>query len=288
LAAANLYWITDFQHAYLPDLFSSEELRIRQRGMEEIASRNALLVLSSKAALTDFHRLFPHATVRPRVWSFCSPLRPSPGSVDPMTQCRLPLKFLYLPNQFWVHKDHLTVCTALRSLKARGMQIPLVCTGLEQDPRRPEHMERLRAFVASAGLDGQVQLLGMVPREQQVEIFRHAAAVIQPSLFEGWSTVVEDAKSLGRPLLLSDLAVHREQMEGLSASFFRAGSAESLASVLLQVWPRLEPGPDPEKEATAQARLASRQLASARQFMALVQEAMAMACRDVGTHRPAA
>jgi glycosyltransferase involved in cell wall biosynthesis len=286
--AAKLYWITDFQHAALPELFSREELEIRQRGMAEIAGRNAVLVLSSRAALRDFQRLFPGAAIRPRVWSFCSPLRAVNGSVDPITRYRLPRKFLYLPNQFWVHKDHLTVFKALRLLKSKGMQVPMVCTGLENDPRQPRHMERLREFVSAADLESQVRFLGMVPREHQVEIFRHAAAVVQPSLFEGWSTVVEDAKALGRPILLSDLAVHQEQVEDERASLFQAGSAEALASALEWVWPELVPGPDPEREGAAQARLARRQVDSARQFMALVREAMALSGTQATTCRPAA
>ncbi len=38
-----------------------------------------------------------------------------------------------------------------------------------------------------------------------------STALINPSQFEGWSTTVEEAKSLGVKMLLSDLEVHKEQ-----------------------------------------------------------------------------
>lgn len=275
LAAARLYWITDFQHAHLPHLFSSEEYERRQAGMARIAAQNGTLVLSSQAALKDFQRLFPQATIRPRVWSFCSLLPvPAVSPVDPCVQYGLPSKYIYLPNQFWAHKNHLTAFRAIAALRRRGLSIPLVCTGLERDPRQPDHVPSLKRFVAEQGLDEQIRFLGMVPRDHQVEIFRHAAAVLQPSCFEGWSTVVEDTKSLGRPLIVSDIEVHREQVDGTSAVLFRVDSWEDLADVLEQLWPRLAPGPDRVAESQAQAHTLRRQVVAGRQFMAILQETM--------------
>ena len=42
-------------------------------------------------------------------------------------------------------------------------------------------------------------------------LMRSASGVLNPSLFEGWSTTVEEAKLLGKRLILSDIPVHREQ-----------------------------------------------------------------------------
>ncbi len=277
LPVAKLFWITDFQHAHLPNLFSPEELARRQSGMARIADQEGLLVLSSQAALKDFRALFPQAAVRPRVWSFCSQLHlPEVAPVDPVKEYGLPRKFLYLPNQFWAHKDHLTAFEALAELRRRGLVVPLVCTGLERDPRQPDHMARVRDFVTANGLAEQVRFLGMVPREHQIEIFRCAAAVLQPSRFEGWSTVVEDTKAVGRPLIVSDIDVHREQTAGLPVSVFRVGVWEDLADVVERLWPTLAPGPDHAAEVEAQARTDRRQLEAGRQFLAILREAMTM------------
>ncbi len=60
---------------------------------------------------------------------------------------------------------------------------------------------------------------------------RACTALINPSLSEGWSTTVEEAKSLGVPMLLSDLRVHREQA-GDCAYYFDPEAAGQLASLM--------------------------------------------------------
>ena len=54
---------------------------------------------------------------------------------------------------------------------------------------------------------------------------RKAMAVIQPSLFEGWSTVVEDARALGKPMILSDFPVQIEQ-DPPSSDYFERNNPE--------------------------------------------------------------
>ena len=51
-----------------------------------------------------------------------------------------------------------------------------------------------------------------------------ASALINPSRSEGWSTTVEEAKSFGVPMILSDIDVHREQTGG-TARYFGAEDA---------------------------------------------------------------
>jgi hypothetical protein len=60
---------------------------------------------------------------------------------------------------------------------------------------------------------------------------RTCTALINPSMSEGWSTPVEEAKSLAVPMLLSNLRVHREQA-GDRAYYFDPQAAEQLASLM--------------------------------------------------------
>jgi glycosyltransferase involved in cell wall biosynthesis len=74
-------------------------------------------------------------------------------------------------------------------------------------------------------------LLGVIPYADVAALMQASVALLNPSLFEGWSTPVEEARALGVPLLLSDLDVHREQA-GDNAVYFERHSAISLANVL--------------------------------------------------------
>jgi glycosyltransferase involved in cell wall biosynthesis len=87
----------------------------------------------------------------------------------------------------------------------------------------------------------------------QIQLMRRSLGVIQPSLFEGWNTVVEEARCLAKPIILSDIAVHREQNPPQSI-FFPPNSPETLEGILDEWWNRFAPGPNLEQESVAQAK----------------------------------
>jgi hypothetical protein len=274
--AVQARWIPDFQHFHLPEFFSEEERERRTRDFGAIAALRTMLILSSNAALRDFWKFFPDTSVTPRVWSFCTVLTEhEKGGRNPRETWGLPDRYLYVANQFWRHKDHETVLRALAILRDRGLRIELVCTGLERDTRMPGLLEELMRLVDDLGLSQQVKTLGMVPRNDQIEIFRHATAVVQPSLFEGWSTVVEDAKALGLPIVLSDLPVHKEQTEALpNAWIFARRDPKALADRLEEIWPTLPTRPNLAAESAAAIRQQQRVLAAGRRFASLASEAI--------------
>ena len=277
---AAVYWIPDFQHVHLPEYFQPSEIESRDKIHREVSQCNGILVLSSQSAMNDFQSLYPNAQVRARRWSFCSHLNIVDGNsdFDVRSSYDLPEKYLYVPNQFWAHKDHITVFRALKILRDRGMRQDIVCTGYQADSRNPLYFQNIMEYVSDSGLDKQVRVLGVVPREHQLEIFRHAAAVVQPSLFEGWSTVIEDAKAIGRPIVASDFPVHLEQLEGMDRVwFFKRSASEELADVLETVWTELKPGPDFDAETKAAESTEGRRLLSGREFMRIVTEAADLA-----------
>jgi len=272
---AIMRWIPDFQHRHLPELFSEEERSARDASMTRVASQPGILILSSQAALQDFRHFFPDARSTPRVWSFHSLLElpHKEESLADSSPMELPSKYLYLPNQFWVHKNHLVLFKALAVLRdVHGLVIPVICTGSSADARAKSHYQSLLDMLHENGLHQQVWRLGLLPRDQQLSIFRRCTAVVQPSRFEGWSTVVEDARAIGRPIFLSDIAVHREQMPECPL-FFDPSSPEQLARLIADHWSDLAPGPDPVAEASAQARSEVMILESARHFITYCQEA---------------
>ncbi len=268
-------WIPDFQHRYLPHLFSEEEVTIRDCSIKEIADKSGVVILSSEVAAKDFCRFYPGHLATPRVWHFCSLLDTTKSaSYAAIGQYGLPEKYLYLPNQFWAHKNHITVFKALARLRhERGIEIPIVCTGAQSDRRNETHFSNLQQFIQEKDLTGQVHLLGLIERNDQIEVLRHAAAVIQPSLFEGWSTVVEDVRATGRPIFLSDIPVHREQNPP-HCSYFNPESDEQLAEILACQWGTLRPGTDVRAESEARQDMETRTLNSAHVFCEIANMAL--------------
>jgi glycosyltransferase involved in cell wall biosynthesis len=227
-------WITDFQHRHLPELFSFGAYWKRDLGFRaQILSRRHVM-LSSEASRTDCETFFPRSIGRTSVVRFAMLPPNLPDEEDERAIARsyeLPERYFYLPNQFWKHKNHHTVIEALRILRQKGYHTVVAASGKAEDYRHPQHFASLQALVHQYRLTDNFRFLGLVPRQHVFALMRACTALINPSLSEGWSTCVEEAKSLGVPMLLSDLRVHREQA-GDCADYFDSQAAGQLASLL--------------------------------------------------------
>ena len=264
-------WIPDFQHRYLPEFFAEKDIAWREERIALLAEEATSVVLSSESAADDFREFFPAHAAKARVVTFATPpleLRDEDPAVEDA-----PPRFLLVCNQFWKHKNHGVILDALRILRARNVRPIVLCTGQLVDHRDPAYADTIRTALEADGLRGQVKLLGLIPREQQVGLMRRALAIIQPSLFEGWSTIVEDARTLGRPCLLSSIAVHREQNPP-GARFFDPHSPEELANLIAEAWTDWPAGPDLAAEKAAHALAVARLAEVGSRFLALAE-----ACR---------
>ncbi|MEH2384211.1 MAG: glycosyltransferase [Nostoc sp.] len=249
-------WIYDFQHKYLPHLFTQPDIDERDRGFAKIANSSSRVVLSSKTAAADFKKFFPNSECQTEVLQFRTSLPSSwyeLNSVNLQSKYHLPDRFFIISNQFWQHKNHLIVLEALKILKASSIYPVVVFTGHIYDYRKPDYIDTILQTIHTCGLVNQVYLLGLIPRIDQIQLMRRSLAVIQPSLFEGWSTVVEDARCLGKKMILSDFPVHLEQ-DPPGSAFFDRHSSQQLADLIAEWWEKLKPGSNYEEEILAQAR----------------------------------
>jgi glycosyltransferase involved in cell wall biosynthesis len=273
-------WIPDFQHKRLPQFFSDEELRVRDERFQGVVDDARHVVVSSEDARHDLIRWFPTGSTRTSVLSFVSVssrewYEDEPGRVA--AQFQLPEKFLIFPCQFWIHKNHRVLFEAIRILRDRGIaDICLVSTGQTHDNRHPQYFAGLQNHLEQHGLNPHIRILGLLPRQIQVQLVRRAAAVIQPSLFEGWSALVEDARTLGKRIYVSDIPVHREQ-QPTDATFFHPDRPDELAELVARDWPDLKPGPDLIRESEARVQERNRALAFARAFHQVLKRTTAKA-----------
>ena len=264
-------WMPDFQHRHLRHMFSSRGYWRRELGFQAEIAAGRTVMLSSEDARRDCERFYPRSVGRTRAVRFAVP----PGDAPTLAQARavadrhgLPEHFLFMPNQLSKHKNHLLVLDALALLRQRGYSVVVVSSGKQLDERHPDHFPAVQARLQALGLQDQFRLLGMLPYAELGALMRCSVGLLNPSLFEGWSTPVEEARSLGVPLLLSDLDVHREQA-GAAATYFERHSAASLADALAAA----RPLPDAEREqrlVDARADAARRVRQFAADFAALV------------------
>lgn len=242
-------WLPDFQHRHMPEMFTRANWWSRELGFRAQIRHGRTMMVSSNTALADMERFYPNSRGHGHVVRFASdlPIADIVSRAQAVSSSYgLPRRFFYVPNQFWRHKNHALVVSALAEiLRSPGSQpAPMVVlSGLGKDPRNPDHFPSLMREVESAGLGQHFRYLGMIPYDHVLALIAKCEAMINPSLFEGWSTPIEEAKALGTPLLLSDIAIHREQAP--DSLFFDSRSRESLARALREAWQRpLRPAHD--------------------------------------------
>lgn len=249
-------WIADFQHKYFPHLFTEAEIKVRDEVFGKISKLSPRLVLSSHSAASDFRKFYPDSNTKIEVLQFKTSVQESWYKGDPVTtqvKYNLPDRFFLVSNQFWQHKNHELILEALKILKNRSVYPVVAFTGNTKDYRNPNYINSVLQTIRDYSLESQTYLLGLIPKQDQMQLMRRSIAVIQPSLFEGWSTVVEDARCLGKKILLSDFPVHLEQNPP-NSEFFDRYSAQQLADLMDECWHELSTTPDLDQEALARAR----------------------------------
>ena len=229
-----LLWFPDFQHKVFPRFFSAKECAIRD---SKIASTQLWgnILLSSRAAANDFRRFYPElAKVQTRVLHFSVS-----AVLNEALLRRVELEenypvhepYFFLPNQFWQHKNHAVVVEALRRTPAH---IRVICTGPMEDQRDSAYVPALLDNVRRAGVERRFICLGVVPYQTLVSLMHHSLAVLQPSLFEGWSTSVEEAKAMCKQIILSSIDVHVEQAPERGV-YFSPDSPDELAACMQRI-----------------------------------------------------
>ena len=212
-------WIADFQHCYYPEFFSEGEIKKRNRSFWRMTHAKNPLVLSSEVSLSDMQRFFNKTRTNVHIVHFSSYIDEEIEQIRAMNKEDLLEKFnlngmryCIICNQFWKHKNHEVVLKAIKVFSQTKPSIRFVFTGELNDRRNPEYIRIIKNLFEKPGIKEYVILLGFISRLDQLFLMKEAELIIQPSLFEGWGTTVEDGKRLGKKMILSDIDVHKEQM----------------------------------------------------------------------------
>ena len=235
-----LHWQQDFQHKALPNFFDESDCASRDWAINSTRHCGHIL-LSSQAAAHDFRRYYPDlSSVQAHVLHFSGA-----STLDEVSLTRKELElhypvrepYFFLPNQFWQHKNHSVVVDALRELPK---EFRVICTGFMGDYRNSGYVPELLAKVKEAGVEDRFICLGVVPYSVLVSLMRHSLAVLQPSLFEGWSTTVEESKSMCKQIVLSNLDVHLEQAPE-RGKFFAPDAPHELSAHMKEIYTEFDP-----------------------------------------------
>ena len=233
-----LPWKPDFQEKYYPQFFSQKALEFRDKWMRYHLENSIPIVFSSNDAFNDCKKFYPEYECKPYILQFAV-FHPDYSALsinDIKRKYCIEGEYFFVANQFWIHKNHLFLFKAYKKYRDAGGKKLLVCSGKLQDKRFPEYTSDIKLFIHQNGLEAFIKILGFIDRSEQLCLMSNSYAIIQPSLFEGWSTVVEDAKAMNKFIYLSNLPVHIEQSP-VNACYFDPHNQDDLTEKLLKIVP---------------------------------------------------
>lgn len=234
LDAKLVSWYADLQHMYYPQFFTKKKRLERNARIKLILKNSRDLVVSSQAVKDDFLQFFKvPKSLKIHIYHFVSIVDQLPALTreEILRKYALPEQYFMISNQFHKHKNHKVVFKAVAKLKDSERMPHLAITGRFPEEANSDYLKELHQIIDENNLKSAITFLGLIPRGDQLLLMKYATAIIQPSLFEGWSTVIEDAKSLQVPVIASDLKVNIEQLAE-QGTYFESYNDEALATIL--------------------------------------------------------
>jgi glycosyltransferase involved in cell wall biosynthesis len=267
-------WIGDFQHREQPQFFSRFERWYRDRDFRLQCRHATRILLSSHDAQRALATFEPSAVEKSRVLQFVAQPNVGPDTTDLSTlreRYGIAGPYFHVPNQFWAHKNHKLILDALAILQRRGEPAIVISTGATEDYRQPKYFDQLMAYAREVGVDDSFRALGVIPYNDLIGLMLNSIALINPSRAEGWSTSVEEAKSLGKRIILSNLPVHLEQAPA-DGVYIDPDDAPGLADAMRKVSSSFDTAAESARSARARRDLPGRVQTFARAYQAIVLE----------------
>ncbi|HSS72569.1 MAG TPA: glycosyltransferase family 1 protein [Gaiellaceae bacterium] len=205
--------ILDLQHEEHPEFFSRAQLLYRRRFYRRpLLESDFVITISEHARRTILDR-YPLEPDRVRAIH----LAVDHGTFTADGRARE--SFLLYPANAWPHKNHARLFEAFALVRRERPGLRLVLTGAGHD-----------ALTLPDGVESR----GHVPLVELVRLYRTAAAVVYPSLYEGFGMPCLEAMACGAPVAASNVASLPEVC-GDAAVYLDPNSIESIADAIRRV-----------------------------------------------------
>lgn len=202
--------VLDVQHELYPRFFSRAELAYRRLVYGWTVRRSRIVITISehaRAGLIERLGLKPERVRAIHLGIDHERFRPSEEPRE---------NFLLYPALGWPHKNHALLFEAFALLRARRPSLRLVLTGY--------------AGVTPEGVEAR----GRVPADELLSLYRRAAALVFPSLYEGFGQPPLEAMACGCPVACSN-AASLPEVVGDAARLFDPESPEGMAAAVEEV-----------------------------------------------------
>ncbi|MGH3066927.1 MAG: glycosyltransferase family 4 protein [Gaiellaceae bacterium] len=211
--APTVVTLHDIQHRDLPEFFGAARRSFRRVAYDRAAREATVVVVTSEFVRERALELLGLEPGRVRV----IPLAIDHTRFRPGDEEREP--FILYPARPWPHKNHPRLFEAFAALRATRPKLRLVLTGggLERLDPLPEGVESL----------------GVVSSTELESLYRRAACLVYPSLYEGFGMPPLEAMASGCPVAASNAGAIPEVCAD-AAALFDPLDVDSIAAGILE------------------------------------------------------
>lgn len=227
--------IFDLMHRYRSDIPELQEKYKEREKLYTYQCKHAAMILVD-SEVGKQHVLECYGTVaegvedRIRVLPFIPPDYIYEGQESQSFPYEIFDKYIFYPAQFWTHKNHKRLLEALKQLKDKGVIVNLVLVGSEQNNERT-----VSDLIVDLELQDQVKILGYVNNPEMIYLYRHARALVMPTLFGPTNIPQLEAFVLGCPVATSGIYGIPEQV-GDAALLFDPENVDEIAESIERLW----------------------------------------------------
>lgn len=138
-------------------------------------------------------------------------------------------KYFFYPAQFWAHKNHIGLIKAFKLFIDEYPGYKLALTGSDKGT-----LSYVKTTVSQLGIQDSVLFLGFVSTEEMNALYRNATSLIMASHFGPTNMPPLEALELSCPIICSDLAGHREELED-AALYFNSLDINELVDAMIEM-----------------------------------------------------
>ena len=223
-------WIPDFQHKIYKHNFSFINLILREYRFKLINKNSNLLILSSNDALKDYKKFYDKRVKKIAIIPFVSVIEEDYKNEEILKKYDLNQnKYFVVSNQFHLHKNFEIVINSFEKFYCTNKDFKLVITG--SAGKNNKYYSNIIDLVNVKKSKTNIIFTGFLKKSDVLSLIYFSKYLIQPSKFEGWNTAIEDCKSMGVPVIASNLSVHKEQL-GVRGNYFDLDDNNSLFKIL--------------------------------------------------------
>ena len=200
-------WIPDLQQKFLKKFFQHDTLVAREKYVAKEIKNSDYIFVSSFQVKKEFKKFY-------NLNNTIIPLRISSSFISnsKKTNSNNSLKkFILFPSQFWKHKNHDYLIQVAKKIKKYNIKIKIFFCGKIFDNRNIDYYEKLNKKIKKNKLNNVITNYGEVSRKKLDFLQRSCLAFVNPSYYEGWSTINEESRARNKYIFLSNIQGHKEQ-----------------------------------------------------------------------------